>query len=172
MPRGRRTLLQDGYNPKTGTWRDTSTGGKAIAAIRVGNYQKHAALYAGVTPEALQQWLAKGRHHIDQQPDTDTPDITKIPKASRIYVHFVMEVTRARGASVVELTTLMRHAAREDWRAADRLLQLIEPETFLPKTKVEHTGAGGGPIQTHATGVETALGPLLDARAAALAAQN
>jgi hypothetical protein len=163
--RGRRPDLADGYNPKTGEWAEGSKGAKILDALRIGNFQTHAAGYAGVSDRALANWLSRGRHYLDQQPDADPFDMKQVPKNHRMYVHFVQAFTRARSNSVVELMTLMRGAARDDWRAAARLLEMIDPENFRPAAqRLEHSGPGGGPMRTSVTGVETALGPLLGAR--------
>lgn len=161
MTRGRRPALADGYNPKTGEWAEDTVGGRILAAVSAGNFLTHAAGYAGVTERALMKWMARGRHHIDQQPDNDTPDLRKIPKQDRMYVHFVRAITREQNNSVVELVTLFRHACQTDWRAADRLLGHIAPDQFQPRTRIEHTGPNGGPIRVGVTAVETALSPLL-----------
>ena len=166
MPR--RPDLVDGYNPKTGTWAKDSKGGRFLKALEVGNFLTHAAGYAGISDRALMKWMARGRHHLDQQPDADPFDYTKLPKKERMFVHFVQEVTRARMSSVVELVTLMRTAADGgEWRAADRLLVMTDPEHFQPRQRHEVTGANGGPVRTATvTGVESALGPLLGDRRA------
>jgi hypothetical protein len=62
------------------------------------------------------------------------------------FATFVERTTKATGAGIGSLVTVMHKAAQSgDWRAAQALLDRMHPD--ISSTRTEHTGPEGGPIQ-------------------------
>ena len=71
------------------------------------------------------------------------------PDASPELVKFLYTVTRAETeARLVLERRLINEARHGDWRCNHLVLRTRYPEDWADKTRHEHTGPGGGPIQT------------------------
>ncbi len=105
-----------------------------LESVAVGCSDKASAQRAGIHPETLSNWLARGA-------EGEEPFLT-----------FREAYARAQGERTRSLVSCIRSAAEAgDWRAAAHLLACLEPEQYSEKRRLEHTGAGGGPIkaETH-----------------------
>ena len=127
-----------------GQWEGSCVTGRFLAAMRAGNYQNAAAQWAGISPETMQRWLRTGREHMPD--DMDALDLREIDPEFRPYVWLVQEYYRAEAHGEVELVTLWKNAAKEDWRAARDLLARRHKERWMDRTGSEISGPGGGPI--------------------------
>lgn len=99
--------------------RDQLTGprhARAVEAIRRGATLKTAARAAGVTWAVLKKWLERGER------DTKGP-----------YREFWLDVMAAYAEIENEMLDHIRGAAAKDWRAALKVLQNIERDTYADK---------------------------------------
>lgn len=69
---------------------------------------------------------------------------------------FSEALTRARGLSALQLIETISDASAEDWRAAAWILERRFPEDF-GKTRVEVTGANGGPVQVEVAALQRVI---------------
>jgi hypothetical protein len=129
----------------TGGWTGESVAGRFLAAMKVGNFQNRAAEWAGVSARTIQTWLRIGRDHIDD--DAPVVDLATVDEEFRPYVWLVLELRKAEAHSEVELVTLWRSAAKDDWRAARDLLGRRHPQRWKERVGSEVSGANGGPVQ-------------------------
>lgn len=93
-----------------------------VESVRNGAYAKHAAAAAGIDESTLYDWV-----NADAE--------------------FRQAIHRARSAAKIDMVTILRGAASDDWRAAERYLARCGDGEFSETTKSEVTGAGGGPLQ-------------------------
>lgn len=148
---------------------------KIVQALANGNYIDDAAYYAGVTPQTVHEWVARGRaasRRNEEEPkpcptcraDGDDPCVSSSGKETghfhagrvhrptkledeAIYVQFAEEVERARaGAQVRNLGLIQRAAMDGSWQAAAWFLERSNPQKWGRK-QLEVTGRGGGPIE-------------------------
>lgn len=117
---------------------------KLIQAIKAGHWRNVACKYAGIAPQTLRNWIA-----IAQGPDA--PDE---------YVEFLAALEKAEADAEVFDLALIRKAAtgekdedgeytvKPQWQAAAWRLERKNPERWgrRDSTKVELTGADGGPV--------------------------
>lgn len=108
--------------------------------LRGGSYVETAALAAGVSKRALYEWLSRGG---DAKLDDDGNAVD--PKMQR-YVDFVVAVDQALAESEIRDIERIDKAADTTWQAAAWKLERKWPEKYGVKQRIEHTGAGGGPI--------------------------
>jgi hypothetical protein len=115
-------------------WKAESPAGKAIRAIRSGNYREIAAEAAGISRSSLFSWLERGRDHVEDDP---------VSSSDEAYVDFLHAVTRAERASEVSLVQKWEAAANRDWRAARELLARRHPSRWGAKEdrRVELSGS-------------------------------
>lgn len=118
-----------------------------ITAIRAGNFQEQAAQAAGVTPETLSRWIARGRHEAGRLADGKPPK----PRAAR-FLRLYQDVSRARAEAEVGVVAQIRVAAKEDWRAGAFLLTHgTSRKRWRKEQRLELTGADGGPVEVAAS---------------------
>lgn len=101
-------------------------------------YRETACAAAGIDSKTLRNWLKLAKRG---------------GKANHIYVQFAhdLEVAEAK-TEIVDLATISK-ASREDWRAAAWRLARKNPDRWGERTRLEHSGPDGGPIETKAAGV-------------------
>jgi hypothetical protein len=95
---------------------------KACSVIKSGCTQRTAAEYIGVSEECLSRWKTKNawvRSKID----------------------------KAQAGTKVAMVNMIAEAGKLDWKAIAWILERNFPDDFALKQKLEHSGAGGGPIQ-------------------------
>lgn len=95
---------------------------KILRIIRDGNYRNVAAQCAGISTETFYQWM-------DSYPD------------------FSDAIIKAEADCEAEVVARFRNAGQMDWRASESYLKRKHPERWGDKSRVEQTGADGGPIQ-------------------------
>lgn len=122
---------------------------KAIVdAIREGNYLATAAEYGGVTRQSVWGWMQRGRDEVQR---VAADGRRSVRESERPYVNFFNAVTRARAEAEAKSVELIRGASHDDWRAAAWFLERSFQERWGNKQKIEHTGAGGGPMDVTVT---------------------
>lgn len=117
---------------------------RMIKLIAAGNYQSTAFQAAGIARYTFYDWRKKG--YAAREDKAAGIALTPIQEE---YLEFVDQLDDARAQS--EATLVARwytEAADGDWRAAERFLAKAFPERWSdPATRLEITGAGGGPVQ-------------------------
>ena len=115
-----------------------------LKLISAGNYQRTACRAAGVSEAAFYEWKRKGEAARD-----DLKDGVALTQTQEELVWFVDELDEARAKAEAALVARWyTEAADGDWRAAERFLAKAFPERWSdPATRLEITGAGGGPVQ-------------------------
>lgn len=91
---------------------------KIIWALRLGNYRKTAAEYAGVSERTLCDWLARGEDGNSE------------------YAAFLDEVLEAEQAAEVRALGVIQQAAGRDWKAAAWFLERKFPERYCTRAAV------------------------------------
>ncbi len=113
-------------------------------AVSAGASYRAAAASAGVGESTLRSWLARGRAERGAR---------KQAAGERPYVELVEGVEEASARAEVRAAALLFRAAESDWRAAAWFLERRDPESFgPPATRLEHTGADGGPVDLDVLG--------------------
>ncbi len=92
---------------------------KILWALRLGNYRRPAAEYAGISERTLGDWLMRGR------------DAESGP-----YADFYAEVLEAERAAEVRALGVIQQAAKRDWKAAAWFLERKHPERFCTRAAV------------------------------------
>lgn len=149
---------------------------KLVEATRTGTPVELAAQYAGVSPRAFQEWLARGRDEAENIADGAEPKATEEPylrlwdevsqARATAAVHSVQAIRRAvqggfiieettkryrnEDGQMVEETTVKRTSP--DWRAGAWYLERQASGHFgKAAERVEVTGSGGGPVELTAS---------------------
>jgi transposase-like protein len=103
---------------------------RIVQALSAGAYVETAAAMAGVSKQTLYSWLKRG---ADQ--------------AQGPFREFLDAVEKAQAEAEVRDIALIAKAAQTQWQAAAWRLERKFPEKWGRKTRVEHTGEDGGPVQ-------------------------
>lgn len=162
MPRraGRKPLLTDEVQRRL------------LDAVRTGVPLEYSAAYAGVHPSTVRRWAARGDDEEHRVATGERPD-----PAEQQFRVFCQELTRARSEGMLQAVALIRksaqggytlkettrrtrdpdtgepvtetdrHYAPVDWRAADRLVQMMIRPDLAHAQRLELSGPGGGPVQ-------------------------
>ena len=115
-----------------------------LKLISAGNYQRTACRAAGISEAQFYTWKRKGEEARD-----DLENGLELTETEEELVWFVNELDEARAKSEAALVARWyTEAADGDWRAAERFLAKAFPERWSdPATRLEVTGANGGPVQ-------------------------
>lgn len=91
---------------------------KICDAVRAGNFISVAARYAGVGPETVMDWQARGRgtHRSRRQ--------------LKVFVDFVHDLDAAEAAAEVQANIHWRAAMPKDWKASQKWLEVRYPERY------------------------------------------
>jgi hypothetical protein len=108
---------------------------RILKAIRKGTPLKDAASVAGVSYDALNDWLNKGQR-----------------EKAGVFRQFFLAYKRADAECVEEAASRVQTASQKNWQAAAWILERRRPEIYGRRSRLEHTGAAGVPIQTESTG--------------------
>lgn len=93
---------------------------KITWALRLGNFRKTAAAYAGVSERTLTEWLSRGSR-----------------EESGLYADFYAEVMEAEQAAEVRALGAIHQAMqRGDWKAAAWFLERKHPDRYCVKSAV------------------------------------
>lgn len=115
---------------------------KIVAALRAGNYQETAAVYAGVEPRTFYRWMERG--------ESDDAD-------DEIYRQFRQTVEKAKADAEVRDIALIDKAAHDgSWQAAAWKLERKFPQKWGRLNRTEISGPEGKPVELR-TSVEAIL---------------
>ena len=92
---------------------------KILWALRLGNYRKTAAEYAGISERTLGDWLYKGA-------EGETTE----------YAAFHKDVLEAEQAAEVRALGVIQQAANRDWKAAAWFLERKFPERYCTRAAI------------------------------------
>ena len=111
--------------------------------IAAGNYQRTAGRAAGISEWTFNEWRKKG-----EQAREDQENGVALTETQEELLWFVNELEDARAKAEAALVARWyTEAADGDWRAAERCLAKAFPERWAdPATRLEITGAQGGPV--------------------------
>ena len=138
------SLIETGWDEQKGEWAPDSPVARFIAAVRMGNFLGPAAEWAGINEWTMRRWMAIAREHM---PDEYKPeDRKKVPPEKRPYTDMLYRLSTAEATGEVELVTLWRAAAKDNWKAAMNLLARRHQPRWGLRTEMAMTGPGGGPI--------------------------
>lgn len=108
--------------------------------VEQGNRIDSSCKCLGLTLETLHNWLKKGREAIK---------FNNNEKSVQIYIKLVKEFDRAVGRAEQRDVERIDQAANLDWKAAAwKLTHGVNREHWMDKTGIEHSGPGGGPIES------------------------
>lgn len=121
--------------------------------MRQGNYLSTVADLCGISRRSAYRWIERGEEALVEAYATGD----EIPAVEKPYVNFRLEVRRAAAEAVKEAVEIIWKAAEADtpgdWRAARWWLEKRCQDTWgAKKRRLEHTGAGGGPIRQGPSG--------------------
>lgn len=117
---------------------------KMAEAIKAGCTHYGAAMMAGISREAFQKWLARGRKERarlqalgDEDAELSASDPTEAP-----YLDFTERIEVAEGEFEARAVLLIAKAAErpEHWQAAKFLLERRRPDDYGPREKLEVGG--------------------------------
>ena len=92
---------------------------KIVWALRLGNYRKSAAEYAGVSERTLCDWMRRGTE-----------------ETHGAYADFCQEVVAAEQAAEIRALGVIQQAAKRDWKAAAWFLERKHPERYCVKAAI------------------------------------
>lgn len=129
---------------------DGQTYGETAAAIaRIGMHRHRIARRMKMSPTVLHSWFERGEADLEQQLETD-------------FARFVLMFWQAESAFVSDQLKMINDAAKDDWRAAVKALELVLPDEYGQRARLEHTGSVNVSIvQDHADQLVAILGPFL-----------
>jgi len=115
-----------------------------LKLISAGNYQRTACRAAGISEAQFYKWKREGEEARDELENG-----VALTETQEELVWFVNELEEAKAkAEAVLVARWYTEAADGDWRAAERFLAKAFPERWAdPATRLEVTGAHGGPVQ-------------------------
>jgi transposase len=115
---------------------------KIVAALRAGNYQETAAMYAGVEARTFYRWMERG----ESDGTEDEP-----------YRQFRQAVEKAKADAEVRDIALIDKAAHDgSWQAAAWKLERKFPHKWGRVNRTEISGPEGKPVEVR-TSVEAIL---------------
>jgi hypothetical protein len=102
---------------------------KIIEALKAGVWKKDAAVYAGIAPTTLDEWLARAAKYEELGEANELTEFSAAVRVTQVKhkVYLVGQVTKA---------------AAEDWKAAMVLLERMFPNEYGRRDAklIEHTG--------------------------------
>jgi hypothetical protein len=114
-----------------------------IKLIGAGNYRKTAYEAYGINKQTFYRWIHEGEEAREKLMQGE-----KLDGTSEECLWFLNELEKASGKSEAALVTRWyTEAVDGDWRAAERFLAKAFPQRWSdPATRLEVTGANGGPM--------------------------
>ena len=103
-----------------------------LEALERGNTLTHAAALAGVSREAVYDWLKRGAEAKDPEP---------------AYRRFAEDVARANALVADYAVGKIKDAMPDDWRASMTFLERRFPEEYAKRERHEVSGPKGEPIK-------------------------
>lgn len=123
----------------------TTIGEAILISIRAGATHETAAAWAGLHPATLSRWIRKGTEEITRmaQTGTETPETTEQP-----YANLVIGLMTADADAQMRLIAHWQDHFEKDWRAVEKYMARRWPKVWGDApSRLELTGAGGGPVQ-------------------------
>lgn len=128
------------------SFEDENIHRKLVEAIKVGAPHELACMFARVSKRQFYEWMRRGRDNLAKL-ETDK----EIAEAEHKYVDFFLSIKEAEANMDLGNLRIIQRAAESDikyWHAAAWLEERRHPEWFALTNRYEHSGPGGGPIQT------------------------
>lgn len=120
-----------------------------MEAIRKGAAYEHAAGYAGISEKTFYNWRDRGEAELARVAEDPRRSILK---EEAPFVEFLQELERAVGEAAVSWLDTLDSAAggkhEGQWQAHAWKLERRHPGAYGRRERHEHTGAGGGPVET------------------------
>lgn len=117
-----------------------ATCAKILQATRQANFRSVICRAANVHPTTLENWLERGELAVEQGKTDDE------------YGEFFEEYERAEAEAEMLLVARLQRASQEgDVRANLELLRRRYRERWGDRVQAEHSGPGGGPIETQSS---------------------
>lgn len=114
-----------------------------VAAIRLGNYQDHAAQAAGISVATFYNWLERGKKERER---LETIDDAEIREEETVFVEFLEAVEKAKAEAVQRNIGIIQKAATVgSWQAAAWWLERTQTALYGRKQQVAVQGVEGGP---------------------------
>ncbi|MHB8736496.1 MAG: hypothetical protein ACYC6M_14435 [Terriglobales bacterium] len=116
---------------------------RILTALRMGVSRKDAFTSAGISGDCFYTWLKRPGTRSFRTAEGQPPAV----------ITFADAVEKAEADFVISMVGVVRKAAAGakdapgSWQAAAWLLERRRPGDFKQASVVEHTGAGGGPVQ-------------------------
>ena len=115
-----------------------------VSAIKAGNYQETAALYAGIDAGTYYRWMERGRIEQERLTAGAEPDEAETP-----YREFREVIEKARAsAEIGHVANITRAASDGTWQASAWFLERSHPQKWGRINRTEISGPSGGPIET------------------------
>lgn len=118
-----------------------------IEGVRAGLTVEVAAQMVGINDATFYTWMARARGE----------DRDGLGDPEGIYREFHDEVLKARAQAEARDVSLIRTAARTDWRAAAWYLERSRPQRWGKTERVQVSGPDGGAIQVENVTIEAML---------------
>ena len=123
--------------------------GELCRYLRDGNAISTACALVGIDESTYHKWQQRGRAELERVEEGHVN--CRVRKEEAPYVEFFKSAMRARAEGEQRHVKNIQDASSEDWRASAWFLERSRPERWGKKQKLEHTGEGGGPVQTEST---------------------
>ena len=128
-----------------------------VTALEAGNYQDDSASYAGVSPAAFYNWMARGRVERERLESGQKPRKSETP-----FLVFVDAVESARAKAAVRHVANIAKAANDGvWQASAWYLERSYPQKWGRLNRTEISGPDGGPIAVDLEALDEKLMTLL-----------
>lgn len=123
---------------------------KAFCDARsIGSPLSACAAYAGVSYEAVNNWLAIGRTALAE---SDADPERAITEDEKPYVQFVQDVWEAEAGASITWQQVIHAAATQDPSWAWKMMERWYPTEYkAPPMAIEHSGTDGDPIKHEVT---------------------
>jgi hypothetical protein len=99
--------------------------------------------FTGISIATFHNWRKRGEDLIDRARLTTSG----VPRPEQDYVRWALEVNRARAITESRLRALAEEGAKKDGRVALMMLERMFPASWSERSRLEVTGAEGGPIE-------------------------
>jgi transposase len=114
-----------------------------VDAIKLGNYQEHAANAAGITAATFYNWIDRGKRERERLSSSDEKPNPK----ETIFLEFFEAVEKAKALAIAQnVAVIQRAAATGTWQAAAWWLERTAQKVYGRKQQLEHSGNADNPI--------------------------
>lgn len=122
---------------------------KIAASVREVKYLSFAAQSEGINPRTSERWMKLGKlHEENAHPEGDSCTTSCEPDLVAFRTFFI-SIKKAQAEFTKSRMEQITKAGKEprNWMANAWQLERTMPNEFGLKTRMEHTGEGGGPIK-------------------------